>query len=43
MPAEPPGLAAFEGAAEPATALVFSASKTLLASALGPRGLNLIE
>jgi hypothetical protein len=34
MPAEPLRLAAFEGAAEPATALAFCASKTLSASAL---------
>jgi hypothetical protein len=35
MPAEPLRLAAFEGEAEPTTALAFCASKTLSASALG--------
>jgi hypothetical protein len=35
MPAEPLGLAAFEGAAEPATVLAFSP--------LGSRGLNRID
>ena len=43
MPAEPLGLGASEGTAEPATALAFSASKTFSACALGPRGLDRIE